>query len=111
MRRDGKGRLALGQFNIPLATIACIALLLSHFERGIYFAGGVALLVAIMIYGFQSLWERIELPVKGDLMRSDYYFEAVAALIQVKLKGTATKYTLRLTMGIGKQCKALQLSW
>jgi APA family basic amino acid/polyamine antiporter len=48
------GRLPL----LPIAAIACIALLLSYFERSIYVAGAVAFFAAAVIYGFQLLWER-----------------------------------------------------
>jgi amino acid transporter len=43
---------------LPLAAIGCIGLLLGHFETGIYLAGAVALLVAVVTYGLKTLWRR-----------------------------------------------------
>jgi basic amino acid/polyamine antiporter, APA family len=51
--------LSLGRVPLlPLAAIGCIALLLTHFEAGIYFAGAAALITAVVIYGLQMLWRR-----------------------------------------------------
>jgi APA family basic amino acid/polyamine antiporter len=43
---------------LPLAAIGCIGLLLSHFPGGIYIAGAAALVIAVTIYGLQTLWRR-----------------------------------------------------
>jgi APA family basic amino acid/polyamine antiporter len=43
---------------LPLTAVACIAVLLTYFDRGIYVTGLVVLLCAVVTYGLQSLWDR-----------------------------------------------------
>lgn len=51
--------LSLGRLPVlPVVAIACIGLLLSHFDPGIYLAGVIALLAAGARYGVQLLWRR-----------------------------------------------------
>ena len=51
---------------LPLAAIGGVGLLLAHFATGIYFAGVVALIIAVVIYGLQALWRR---DASGDHVR------------------------------------------
>jgi len=43
---------------LPLAAIGCIGLLLTHFEAGIYAAGAVTLILAVIGYGLRLVWRR-----------------------------------------------------
>lgn len=41
---------------LPLLAIGCIVVLLGYFDRGIYAAGAIILLVSLALYGLQAIW-------------------------------------------------------
>ena len=56
-RRPFRVPLAVGRMPVlPLLAIASICLLLANFERSIYMAGGIALMVTTIIYGLRRFW-------------------------------------------------------